>query len=73
MVSHWPCAHRDLYAGVPVRAGENPYEVEIDLVDDLKPGEVAVRGLRWTDRAYRTLGRAAVHRLQSPRRRRLRH
>jgi regulator of RNase E activity RraA len=25
-----------------VRAGENPYEVEIALVDDLKPGEVAV-------------------------------
>ena len=25
-----------------VRAGDNPYEVEIALIDDLKPGEVAV-------------------------------
>lgn len=27
-----------------VRAGENPYEVEIRLVDDLKPGDVIVLG-----------------------------
>ena len=27
-----------------VRAGENPYELEIALVDDLKPGDVAVFG-----------------------------
>jgi 4-hydroxy-4-methyl-2-oxoglutarate aldolase len=27
-----------------VAEGENPYEIEIDLIDDLKPGEVAVLG-----------------------------
>lgn len=27
-----------------VREGENPYEVEIQLIDDLKPGDVAVLG-----------------------------
>jgi regulator of RNase E activity RraA len=27
-----------------LREGENPYEVEIRLIDDLKPGEVAVLG-----------------------------
>lgn len=36
-------ARTGLYMPVySVRAGENPYEVEIALVDDLKPGEVAV-------------------------------
>ena len=37
------CARTGLYMPVySVRAGENPYEVEIALVDDLKPGDVAV-------------------------------
>jgi len=36
-------ARTGLYMPVySVRAGENPYQVEIALVDDLKPGEVAV-------------------------------
>ena len=37
-------ARTGLYMPVyaPPAAGENPYEVEIALVDDLKPGEVAV-------------------------------
>jgi len=36
-------ARTGLYMPVySVRLGENPYEVEIALVDDLKPGEVAV-------------------------------
>ncbi|HEU5283728.1 MAG TPA: RraA family protein [Burkholderiales bacterium] len=36
-------ARTGLYMPVyQVREGENPYEVEIALVDDLKPGEVAV-------------------------------
>jgi 4-hydroxy-4-methyl-2-oxoglutarate aldolase len=36
-------ARTGLYMPVySARAGENPYEVEIALVDDLKPGEVAV-------------------------------
>ncbi|WP_246736419.1 RraA family protein [Enterovirga aerilata] len=36
-------ARTGLYMPVyTVREGENPYEVEIALVDDLKPGEVAV-------------------------------
>jgi regulator of RNase E activity RraA len=36
-------ARTGLYMPVySVRAGENPYEVEIALVDDLKPGDVAV-------------------------------
>jgi 4-hydroxy-4-methyl-2-oxoglutarate aldolase len=36
-------ARTGLYMPVySVREGENPYEVEIALVDDLKPGEVAV-------------------------------
>lgn len=36
-------ARTGLYAPVySVREGENPYDVEIALVDDLKPGEVAV-------------------------------
>ena len=36
-------ARTGLYMPVyETRAGENPYEVEIALVDDLKPGEVAV-------------------------------
>lgn len=36
-------ARTGLYMPVySVRSGENPYEVEIALVDDLKPGEVAV-------------------------------
>jgi 4-hydroxy-4-methyl-2-oxoglutarate aldolase len=36
-------ARTGLYMPVySVRPGENPYEVEIALVDDLKPGEVAV-------------------------------
>lgn len=33
--------YRDVYH---LREGENPYELEIALVDDLKPGEVAVLG-----------------------------
>ena len=38
-------ARTGLYMPVyQVREGENPYEVEIALVDDLKPGEVAVLG-----------------------------
>src|SRR5215213_3844099 len=36
-------ARTGLYMPVyEVREGENPYEIEIALVDDLKPGDVAV-------------------------------
>ncbi len=31
-----------LQPGAPVPAGHNPYELEMTLIDDLKPGEVAV-------------------------------
>src|SRR6188508_2445812 len=39
--------YHDVYE---VKAGENPYELEIALVDDLKPGEVPVLGCGSTGR-----------------------
>ena len=61
--------YRDVYH---VPRGHNPYELEIALIDDLKPGEVAVLGLRRV-RPDRALGRAADHREPGARRHRLRH
>ena len=37
-----PGAHRHLYGDAACRAGRKPYELEIAIVDDLKPGDVAV-------------------------------
>ena len=54
-----------------VTPGENPYELEIRIIDDLKPGEVDGVRLRRL-RPHRTLGRAADHRGARSRRRRRR-
>ena len=64
-----PGLYRDVYH---VPRGHNPYELEIALIDDLKPGDV--RGARLRPlRAHRAVGRAADHREPGARRARLRH
>ena len=40
--------------------GENPYEVEIALVDDLEPGRRGRARLRRPHRSHRTVGRAPL-------------
>ncbi len=50
-----------------VRAGENPYEFEIALLDDLKPQEVPVLLLQRSDQSHCSVGRAADDGVQSAR------
>ncbi len=55
-----------------VREGENPYEIEIALIDDLKPDDVAVLGCAGPTQRIAPLGRAAHDRLDEARGSRLR-
>jgi len=48
-----------------VREGENPYEVEIALVDDLKPGDVPVLACNGPTQRIAPWGELAVHAAQA--------
>jgi len=56
-------ARTGLYADVyEARDGENPYELEIRLIDELQPGEVPVFACGTSGRASATGGAARVPR-----------
>ena len=66
-----PRAHGIVPRCLSRAARPNPYELEIALIDDLRPGDVAVLGCG--ARTHRPLGRAPDDRQHGARRQRLRH